>query len=522
MPSPQDRSTGRSVWGRRIARVDPLLPVVAVVSLVVYTVHGFHGALTRDLGIYGYAGQQVADGVPPYLGVLNRAGPLAHVLPAVGVLAARVLGTDDVVTMRVFFMLLASAAVCVSYLLGRDLFRSRAAGVVTAAALLSFHGFIQYASDGPREKTPMTLFILAALWAVVHRRWLTAGAFTSLATLCLQTALFGTFAAVVASALLLAHHGRVRALVRVALGGALPVVVLAGWFAAAGALRAAYDGFYWINKHYTVPDPLTDDRERVWLDLQEAYGVTLWLLLVGCVALVVVSLAVLSRRARLAAPWLAVLPGLAAGLLGALAWIRKEYDAWPDLFPVLPFAAIGVGAAFVVVARPLAPRVRTAVGAVLAVSGVVMALTYSLSTRDHTLDRQREATAAVLAQLPEDATITSVEAPQPLVLTGRTNPTRHQMFRSGLQDYLEDTWPGGRAGFERDLVGNGPDLVVMGETVSQRWRASIRPDYVYVGSAPMWDWYARASLGTATIERLRDAAGFDRTSPLAEPEAGTG
>ena len=49
--------------------------------MVVYTLRGFHGVLTRDLGVYSYAGQQVADGVPPYLGSLNRAGPLAHVLP---------------------------------------------------------------------------------------------------------------------------------------------------------------------------------------------------------------------------------------------------------------------------------------------------------------------------------------------------------------------------------------------------------------------------------------------------------
>jgi hypothetical protein len=495
---------------------------VAVVSLVVYALHGFHGALTRDLGIYAYAGQQVADGVPPYLGVLNRAGPLAHVLPGVGVLVARAAGLDEVVTMRVFFMLLATAAVCVSYLLGRDLFRSRAAGLVTAGALLSFHGFVQYASNGPREKTPMTLFILLALWAVVHRRWLAAGVCTSLATLCLQTALFATLPTVVAAALLLAHRGRLRALVRVVVGGALPVAVLVIWFAAVGSLRAAFDGFYWINRNYTVPDPVTDDLDRVWLDLQEAYGVTVWLMLAGCVALALVALAAVSRTARRAEPGLVVLPALLVGLLASLAWIRKEYDAWPDLFPVLPFAAVGLGAAFAVAAHALAPRLRATFGAALAVTGVALALTYSLTTRDDTLDHQREATEAVLAQLPEGATITSLEAPQPLVLTGRTNPTRHQMFRSGLQDHLEDTWPGGRAGFERDLLDDGPDLVAVGETVSQRWRSSIRPDYVYVGSAPLWDWYARASLGARTIERLRDAAGFDPASPLAEPEAPPG
>jgi len=31
---------------------DPLLLLIATVSVVVYSLHGFHGALTRDLGVY--------------------------------------------------------------------------------------------------------------------------------------------------------------------------------------------------------------------------------------------------------------------------------------------------------------------------------------------------------------------------------------------------------------------------------------------------------------------------------------
>lgn len=503
-------------------RPDRLVPAVAVVSVVVYVAHGFHGVLTRDLGIYSYAGQQVADGVPPYLGVLNRAGPLAHVLPGVGALVARAGGFDDVVTMRVFFMLLATAAVCMAYLLGRDLFGSRGAGLVTAGTMLAIHGFIQYASSGPREKTPMALFVIAALWAVTQRRWLTAGVLTSLATLCLQTAFFSTFTAVVAGVLLLARGKRLRALARVAAGGLVPVLVLGTWFALAGSLRATYDGFYWINRRYTVPNPLTADRVLVWGDLQAAYGVTVWLLLAGAVLLVLVSLAAVSGRARTAQPGLLALPAMAAGLGAGLWWILQEYDAWADLFPVLPFAALGLGAAYAVAVHRLAPRWQAVVAGVLATTAVGLALAYSLGTRDHGLDEQREATDAVLATLPPGATITSIEAPQPLVLTRRTNPTRYQMFRSGLQDYMDDTWPGGLVGFQEDLVADGQDLVAVGETVSRRWRDSLRPDYVYVGSAPLWDWYARASLGADTIADLRDAAAYDPSSPWAEAEDAVG
>ncbi len=499
-------------------RVDPLVLVVVAVSMVVFTLHGFHGTLTRDLGIYSYAGQQVADGVPPYLGVLNRAGPLAHVLPGLGVLLARLGGLDDVVTMRVLFMLIATAAVGASYLLGRDLFRSRLAGLVTAGTLLSLHGFIHYASNGPREKTPMALFIICALWAVTRRWWFTAGVCVSLATLCLQTAFLSTFAAVVVGALLLASGGRLRALGRVALGGLVPVVVLGVWFALAGSLRASVDAFYVINMRYTVPNPVMDKLDVVWLDLHEAYGVTAWLIFGGLAALVLYSCAVVSRRARESDPAVLVLPAMSIGMLVGLAWTLKDYDSWADLFTVLPFSAIGIGGAFAFAERHLSRRTAGVVAAVLSVAAVVLALVFSISMREDSLDVQRHDVDAVLAQLPKGATITSIEAPQPLVLTERTNPTRYQMFRGGLQDYMNDTWPGGLDAFKRDLVARKPDLIAVGETVSHRWRASIEPDYDYVGSATGWDWYARASLGPAKTAALRKAAGYDAHDPLARPE----
>jgi hypothetical protein len=281
---------------------------------------------------------------------------------------------------------------------------------------------------------------------------------------------------------------------------------------------AAVDAFVVINWRYTVPNPVGDKLDLVWQDLQLAYGVTVWLVFGGAVGLVLCSLAALSRRARAASPGVLVLPAMVVGLAAGLAWTLKDYDAWPDLFTVLPFSAIGVGALFALVSQLLARRTAFAVASVLSAGAVVLALVFSVSMRDHTLDVQRHDVDAVLAQLPDDATITSIEAPQPLVLTGRTNPTRYQMFRGGLQDYMDDTWPGGLDAFKRHLVAQRPDLISVGETVSHRWRASIEPEYVYIGSAPEWDWYARASLGDAKIAELRKAAGFEASDPLARPE----
>jgi hypothetical protein len=473
--------------------------------------------LTRDLAVYSYAGQQVADGVPPYVGILNRAGPLAHAIPAIGVGIARAGHFDDLMGMRSLFLVIATLCVCVVYLLGRDVFASRPAGLVCAATFLTFSGFIVYATDGPREKTPMTLFVASALWAIARRRWFTAGLCVSLATLCLQIAFFSTFTAVVAGALFLAHGERLRALVRFAAGGALPVAVLTAWFAATGSLRTAIDAFLLINIRYTTPDPVLPRLDEAWQDLRVAYGVSLWLLIGGLVALVVLSLAVVRRSARAQGSSSVVLAAFALGATVGLAWNLHEYDAWPDLFPLLPFAAVGVAGVFAALTRRMAPSRAFVVAVVLCVVATGTAVEESVTTRDERLTIQRESVTAVLAEAPAHASIISVEAPQALVLTRRTNPTRHQMFSSGLQDYLDDIWPGGLDGFRRGIVDARPDLVVFGDPVSNNWRRAIDPEYVYIGSAPDWSWYARATLGQDRIAALRAAAGYDPSDPLAQP-----
>ncbi len=505
-----------------LRRLDPLAGVVALVGLVTYALHGLHGTLTRDLSLYSYAGQQVADGVPPYEGVLNRAGPLAHAIPAIGVWIARLVGSDEVIAMRVEFLVLATACTTVVYLLGRDLFHRRIAGLVAAAVFLGFHGFIQYASNGPREKTPMTLFLVLALWAVTHRRWFTAGVFVSLATLCLQIAFFPTFTATVVGALLLAHEERLKALLRIAAGGAVPVLACAVWFALAGSLRQSVDAFLIINMRYTVPNPPLENVDIIREDAFAAYGtVWVWLFVGGLVLLALRGLSAAVPAVRRHDPSTVVLAALTVAVGVGLWWNSRDYDSWADLFPLLPFAAIGVAGVVPVLALVVPARALRPVAVVAAAAAVAASVQWSVSTRNDYLDDQRDAVEAVFDRLPADATLTSVEAPQPLVLTDRTNPTEHQMFRSGLQDYVDDTWSGGLDGFARELVDQRPTLVALGDTTYDYWRDAISPEYVCVGAAPGWSWWAAASLGDSTLQDLRDATGWTSDDDCARHAAVT-
>ena len=493
----------------RWKRPDPLIVAVAVVSAVTYALHGFDAALTRDLALYSYAGQQVADGTPPYLGVLNRAGPLAHVLPGVGAWIARVGGFDDVLTMRLFFLVLAVAGTTMVYVLARDLFASRLAGIVSAATFLGFTGFIHYAADGPREKTPLTLFLVCALWALTRRRWFTAGVFVSLATLCLQIAFFPAFTAVVVGALLLAGGERLRALARIVAGGAIPVAVLAVWFWLVGSLRESVDAFLVLNARYTVPNPPMENLDILWEGSRAVYGWWLWVFVAGLVVLGLRGLSAVVPWVRRNDPSVLVLAALAVGVVTGLLWNLKDFDSWADLFPLLPFAAVGIGS-LVPRAVLLLPAPRGPVE--LAAFVVVGSRDGGALVGDHPERRPGRPAGSrrrgLRCAAAGGARLTSVEAPQPLVLTGRTNPTRHQMFRSGLQDYVDDTWPGGLDGFAGELVEQRPTLVTLGDSTYEYWREAITPDYVCVGAAPGWSWWARADEDPAVLASLRRAAGY--------------
>ena len=501
-----------STGGRRGFRIDLWGAGLALLALVVYLLHGFGGALSRDLALYAYAGQQAADGVAPYVAVLNRAGPLAHLVPAIGVLGARAVGGDELLGMRVLFMALSITCVWVLYLVGRDVYRSRLAGVASAVALLAFEGFTLYATGGPREKTTMVLLVTLALLATTRSRWATAGACTALATLTWQPALFLGAAAAIGGTLAYDRSRWFRDLVRFALGGIAVSVGCVVLFWVWGALDEFYEGFVGINSSYTDQPGLVESLRIEPTIITEGFGWTTWLVVVGLGLLTLVSalwLVPAVRRRDLAEP---SLMAVAAGGLGSALWSLRAFNGWGDLLVFLPVAALGFGGLVALTRRVLLPRrPRLADGLVLTLigAGVAIAVVTALTTRVDTLDEQRADVEAVFALVPDDATVVSIGAPQPLVLTGRTDPFRHQMFLTGLTEYVDDTWPGGIDGFVDDVEAEQPTFITMDHPTWYSFMdEEIAQHYTLVGTSDQFSWYARDDLGEEKIAELQAALGF--------------
>ena len=481
-----------TVKGAWWSRVDWLVPFLGIVATVVYLLHGFEGDLNRDRAIYSYAGQQVAEGVPPYVGILNRAGPLAHVIPGIGVAAARAGGFEDLLGIRLVFLVFAIASVCVVYLLARDLFNSRLAGLVAATAFLSFYGFIEYATYGPREKTPMVFFLLCAFWALVKRRWLTAGVCVSLAALIWQPSFLVGLTAAGFSLIGLRSGERMRSMVRFLAGGLIPAAVFVVYFLAVGALKEFVDAYLLINARYTTPAPLLNNFAKRWTLMHQGYGITLWVIMAGLAALPILTIALIVRGKWRAPEHIPFVAFAAASFVG-IAWCFRDFNSWPDAFVLLPLAAIGVGG----IANEITARLpaKAALALVLAwmVAAGAVSLNYSITRRNHGLERQRDSVTAMLDQFPSDATMLSIGSPHPLVLSGKRNPTRHQSFGRGLTQYVDDTWPGGLEGFGEWVAREEPTIITLGGRIPTWLRPTIKKDYLNAGRGPGWTWYVHRS-----------------------------
>jgi len=483
--------------------IDPVGPALALLAGYVYWLRGFDGYLSRDLALYAYAGQQVADGVPPYEGVVNRSGPLSHLVPGIGALFARVAGTDDVLTMRWLFLLLSVAGIWLAYVAGREVLSSRVAGAATAVALFAVSGFNLYATNGPREKTTLVLLLLCAVIAVSRDRFGWAGVFVSLATLTWQPAFFVGAPFAVAALWAVDRGARLRTFGRFVVGGLVPLAGLLVWYAAIGKVRLFLDCFVLIHVNYTDQPGVEGRWSDVWEYLLEVYGDFLWTIVVGAGVLAVGALLTLAVPSRRRDPRERLVVAGGVGLVTGVLWCLKAFNGWPDIFFLLPMTTLGIG----YLAREVQRRVPAPVAIALVLAWTVVVTRgeyhYSRDTEDDTLKTQRAEIEAVFDVLPPDATVVSIEAPQPLVLTGRTNPFPHQMFDLGLDGYVDDTWPDGLTGFGRDLDQLAPTVIARGTTRPPWLMEVLVKDYWRVGTTPGFTWYVRRSVPDDTQAQMR-------------------
>lgn len=492
---------------------DAYVMLAGVVTGAAYLVNGTHAELTRDQALYGYSAQTIVQGVPAYEGVFNRAGPLAHLITAVGVLLARAVGIDDLAGMRLWYLLIAAVGGALLYLAGRDLFSSRILGLVTAATMLAFVSYGRFAANGPQPKTIMVVFTAAAIWTLVRRRWVWTGLLIGAATLTWQPVFFLIGPAAAVTALCDAPRQRslqLRSLLKIAAGGVLSIVLVVAYFLAVGALRTFIDSFLLINAEYTRQVSFITWPGRMALLMWDGYGVALIPLFAGPVALIVLAY----REWRTAGrrdEFSAALVGLVVGGLAGGVWSIGAFNGYADAFQFLPLSSLGTAAAIRLWQGPTPTRRATSVAMAWTLLCLAISVGYAATHRTHTLDQQRASVRAVFGRLPDDATIMTFEAPVPLVLGNLPSPSRYLLFSTDIQAYLDDTWPGGMAGFTDWITRTHPTVITVDNEETRDFLAPVLArDYVDVGDSSNFTWYVARSVDPRVRAAIADGVAAAR------------
>jgi len=487
------------------------------VAAILFSRYSIDGSLSRDESIYVYGGQQLTHGVAPYDSIFDPKAPLAAMICGLGAGLANLFGTNDVYLIRALFYLCSVLVVVAVYVLVVQVWHSVIGGLAAAVVFASYKGFAQDALAGPDAKTPGVLFLVLSMWLAVRRNWFWAAFAGSLAFLVWQPFLIFPVIPLVYAAVS-ERERRWRAVGLAAAGAAAPVAVTFVYFAAVGAVGN------FVESAFSYPltgvkrgrETFGGRLEHIGHVVHEYYafsGVLFW---IGAVLLVLVAVEVVLRsrpnwRASLDNPVLLVI------MLGALfefGYALTDFQSYPDVYPLLAFPAIGIGATVALVHErvpPIAARgVASAVGVALALLAGLSAFWFGDSRANNTFFRGEQAAGCALRQVIVPGTsLYSLGDPMELVVTGLRNPDRFIYLDSGVAKWKVDHLSGGFDAWTEQLSAANPSVVVVqawvGEYVT-KMEAYLRAH----GYQRFWLGPARLFLTTEAQERA-EAAGLQLT-----------
>ena len=202
-----------------------------------------------DSAVYDYMSQCIVRGQVPYRDVIDSKGPGSLYLSALVMIVGKAIGFQDIIAVRLFYVLLAGALCASTYLVAEIYLRCRIAAIIASLLPLVSGQFAEMMVEGTRPKVPMILFGMLTLLFVAKEKPFLAGFCSMLSCLCWQPGLAFTGAAVLIFSRYLTSWRDLRAL-RVLAGAAVPLAMVIGYFYLAGALS---DLWMWtVHYNYTV------------------------------------------------------------------------------------------------------------------------------------------------------------------------------------------------------------------------------------------------------------------------------
>jgi hypothetical protein len=320
---------------------------------------------------------------------------------------------------------------------------------------------------------------------LVRRRYFWAAFAGSLAFLVWQPLVIYSAIAVAVAALTAKAGQRWARSARALAGAAIPVVATAVYLLAASAFDDFVDGafIFPVTDLQRVQESLTDRFARIANTVNGSYretAVLFWLGLVILVALLVVRL--VRRRSDLLGmtrhdPFVNV---VVASFLVIAAYSVYDFQGYPDVYPLLPYAAVGIAGGLALLGGLAHERLRTAAVAAVAAGVVALAaLSWIWYSADRPGDRdlQKEVRiAAVFRRVLEPGdTVYALGNAMPLVMLQRRNPSPYIYLSSGLDSWVVHHTPGGFDGWTREIQAHDPGMVILGGPWGSAYAKRMRP-----------------------------------------------
>ena len=491
-----DQASGRSVIAqpqpkRRLAGLRQGLTKINTVGAVAFAaflagaaVVSMYGPLRQmeigDEAGYDYMAQSILRGQIPYRDVVDSKGPFSLYLSALVMAIGKAGGIQDVLAVRLFYVVLGGILCAVSFLVAEAYFRSRIAGAIAFAVPLMSEQFVEMTVGGTRPKIPMMIFGLLTLLLIARDRPFWAGFCSMLACLCWQPGLAFTGVAVLMFSQYLTGWRDLRAM-KVLLGAAIPLAVVISYFSMVGALR---DLWLWtVHYNYTVylpegNEPAGTSLALTWSLIKDAMGANVFwvkLSIAGALTYVIARVWVRFEKRKLVElsdVW------RDAVLMPPLVHLGFCIVNWPgrdNLIPFFPFIGIFAGYCVVTIARIIAaiPPIKRNAYAVRAMewAPAITLVLILLPVIHHakgyriepgrTLQDQQAAFKAVADILGPDDKIYVHGTVQLLVLLNRPNLNPYIFLPYGKDDYIASRLPGGFKTLIDEMEAQGPKVIAL-------------------------------------------------------------
>jgi hypothetical protein len=339
-------------------------------------------------------------------------------------------------------------------------------------------------------KTPGVLLSVIALVLLVERRWFWAAFVGSFAFLDWQPLGIYALAAVVAAFLL--GERRWRQVAYAVAGAAIPLLATLLYLVIAGDLSQFFEASVTFPATGLDRDPITfgERLSAIVHVVNDNYKLGRVLLWGGLVLLPLVLL-----RRRIERPSTAI---VLATLLGFVALTLTDFQGYPDLYPLLPYAAIGMGG-FVAVAVAERGRAAVAVACVAMLWFVGSSFQRYRSASDEVppLSLERAYADRVERLIGPGQRLYALGDPTLLVLTQRRNPTRYVYLGSGVDEWAIKHEFGSFARWKAEIRAVDPPVIVMNtwrSTRAERMAAWLTQTYGPPTSVGTWRFYVKPSL----------------------------